>query len=446
VRPSCSCGSRASPRRAHDDHRVVVRPVRLESVSTDPAAPTRIGITLPDVVHRVEAGERLRLTVATTDQAFANLREPGSVHHLDSTDARLDAARPWPRAGRRGAEPAAAPSVATGCAPCGTRPRRRAARRTDPRCGSSRLAVVGSRAACAAPPLAPVADRLARHGRRSGSGRHARSREGVRGRHARRRRARPHRRGRSGRRAPRPQRCREDDDAAHAPRAHRADRGQRRAVRRADAPRSPRARAGRRARRGAGARARSLGPRQPRALLASRWTTARGGGPRWAMSVADLGPAIDRPVRAYSHGMAQRLAIAQALLGRPELLVLDEPTDGLDPEQIRAMRRLLVRLGAEGHTVLVSSHLLAEVEQTCTHAVVVLGGKVVACRTGVRARCARSHARRRGRRPRPGTRVLAGVAGVDRRRTRGRAGSSSRSTSRGAPRTSSRRSSPRACA
>jgi ABC-2 type transport system ATP-binding protein len=98
----------------------------------------------------------------------------------------------------------------------------------------------------------------------------------------------------------------------------------------------------------------------------------------WAMSVADLGSAIDRPVRAYSHGMAQRLAIAQALLGRPELLVLDEPTDGLDPEQIRAMRRLLVRLGAEGHTVLVSSHLLAEVEQTCTHAVVVLAGRVVA--------------------------------------------------------------------
>jgi ABC-2 type transport system ATP-binding protein len=98
----------------------------------------------------------------------------------------------------------------------------------------------------------------------------------------------------------------------------------------------------------------------------------------WALSIADLGAAIHRPVRTYSHGMAQRLGIAQALLGRPELLVLDEPTDGLDPEQIRAMRRLLVRLGAEGHTVLVSSHLLAEVEQTCTHAVVVLGGRVVA--------------------------------------------------------------------
>jgi len=98
----------------------------------------------------------------------------------------------------------------------------------------------------------------------------------------------------------------------------------------------------------------------------------------WALEVADLGAAVDRPVRAYSHGMAQRLAIAQALLGRPELLVLDEPTDGLDPEQIRRMRRLLARLGAEGHTVLVSSHLLAEVEQTCTHAVVMARGRVVA--------------------------------------------------------------------
>jgi ABC-2 type transport system ATP-binding protein len=54
-------------------------PVRLESVARDPAAPTRVGITLPDVVHRLEPGERLRLTIATTDQAYANLREPGTV-------------------------------------------------------------------------------------------------------------------------------------------------------------------------------------------------------------------------------------------------------------------------------------------------------------------------------------------------------------------------------
>jgi ABC-2 type transport system ATP-binding protein len=94
----------------------------------------------------------------------------------------------------------------------------------------------------------------------------------------------------------------------------------------------------------------------------------------WALEVAALGDAIGKSVRTYSHGMKQRLAIAQALLGRPELLVLDEPTDGLDPEQIRAMRRLLSRLGAEGHTVLVSSHLLAEVEQLCTHVAVMQSG------------------------------------------------------------------------
>jgi ABC-2 type transport system ATP-binding protein len=98
----------------------------------------------------------------------------------------------------------------------------------------------------------------------------------------------------------------------------------------------------------------------------------------WALEVAGLGDAIDKPVRTYSHGMKQRLAIAQALLGRPELLVLDEPTDGLDPEQIRAMRELLARLGHEGHTVLVSSHLLSEVEQMCTHVAVVQRGRLLA--------------------------------------------------------------------
>lgn len=97
-----------------------------------------------------------------------------------------------------------------------------------------------------------------------------------------------------------------------------------------------------------------------------------------SLGIADLGAAIDKPTRTYSHGMRQRLAIAQALLGRPEVLILDEPTDGLDPEQIRAMRELLARLGQQGHTILVSSHLLGEVEQMCTHAAVLNAGKVVA--------------------------------------------------------------------
>jgi ABC-2 type transport system ATP-binding protein len=83
-------------------------------------------------------------------------------------------------------------------------------------------------------------------------------------------------------------------------------------------------------------------------------------------------------VKTYSHGMKQRLAVAQAMLGLPELLVLDEPTDGLDPPQIAEMRHVLQRYAVDGRAVLVSSHLLAEVEQTCTHAVVLHKGRVVA--------------------------------------------------------------------
>src|SRR5690606_25377266 len=90
-----------------------------------------------------------------------------------------------------------------------------------------------------------------------------------------------------------------------------------------------------------------------------------------ALEIAGLGAALDRPVRTYSQGMRQRLAIAQAMLGLPDLLVLDEPTNGLDPPQIAEMRRVLTRYAAGGRTVIVSSHLLAEVEQTCTHVVVM---------------------------------------------------------------------------
>ena len=97
-----------------------------------------------------------------------------------------------------------------------------------------------------------------------------------------------------------------------------------------------------------------------------------------AIEIAGLGDSIHRRTKAYSHGMRQRLAIAQAMLGLPELLVLDEPTDGLDPPQIAEMRRVLKRYATDGRAVLVSSHLLAEVEQTCTHAVVVNKGLIVA--------------------------------------------------------------------
>ncbi|MEV6487575.1 ATP-binding cassette domain-containing protein, partial [Actinoplanes sp. NPDC051633] len=97
-----------------------------------------------------------------------------------------------------------------------------------------------------------------------------------------------------------------------------------------------------------------------------------------ALEIAGLGDSIHRRTKNYSHGMKQRLAIAQAMLGMPELLVLDEPTDGLDPPQIAEMRRVLKRYATGGRAVLVSSHLLAEVEQTCTHAVVVNKGRIVA--------------------------------------------------------------------
>jgi ABC-2 type transport system ATP-binding protein len=96
-----------------------------------------------------------------------------------------------------------------------------------------------------------------------------------------------------------------------------------------------------------------------------------------ALAVAALGGAVDRPVKSYSHGMKQRLGIAQAMLGMPDLLILDEPTNGLDPPQIAAMRPILRRYADTGRTVVISSHLLAEVEMTCTHVIVMHAGRVI---------------------------------------------------------------------
>ncbi|MFG2800152.1 alpha/beta fold hydrolase [Streptomyces pseudovenezuelae] len=96
-----------------------------------------------------------------------------------------------------------------------------------------------------------------------------------------------------------------------------------------------------------------------------------------ALEIAGLGDALSRAVRTYSQGMRQRLAIAQAMLGLPDLLILDEPTNGLDPPQIREMREVMIRYAAAGRTVIVSSHLLSEVEQSCTHLVVMDHGKLV---------------------------------------------------------------------
>ena len=80
----------------------------------------------------------------------------------------------------------------------------------------------------------------------------------------------------------------------------------------------------------------------------------------------------------YSLGMKQRLGVAAALLKDPALVVLDEPTNGLDPAGMRDMRRLVRRLGAEGRTVLLSSHLLGEVQQVCDRVGIISGGRLIA--------------------------------------------------------------------
>jgi ABC-2 type transport system ATP-binding protein len=85
-----------------------------------------------------------------------------------------------------------------------------------------------------------------------------------------------------------------------------------------------------------------------------------------------------RPVKAWSTGMRQRLGLAAALLRAPRLLVLDEPTNGLDPHGMREVRDLLVELVGAGTTVFLSSHLLAEVELVCTRAAIVDRGRLVA--------------------------------------------------------------------
>lgn len=86
----------------------------------------------------------------------------------------------------------------------------------------------------------------------------------------------------------------------------------------------------------------------------------------------------DSKVRTYSHGMRARLALAQALLPQPELLILDEPSDGLDPEGIHEMRQTILRLHRDlGLTILLSSHFLSEVEQLCTRIAVLNRGRMV---------------------------------------------------------------------
>jgi ABC-type multidrug transport system ATPase subunit len=97
-----------------------------------------------------------------------------------------------------------------------------------------------------------------------------------------------------------------------------------------------------------------------------------------ALDLAGLGPDIDRRVKGYSMGMKQRLVLAQALMRQPDVLILDEPANGLDPAEVRALREHLTGRAAAGAAVLVSSHQLAEVQQLATHIVVMNHGRLVA--------------------------------------------------------------------
>jgi ABC-2 type transport system ATP-binding protein len=129
-----------------------------------------------------------------------------------------------------------------------------------------------------------------------------------------------------------------------------------------------------------------------------------------------LSTAGDKRVKAYSQGMRQRLGIALALLGRPDLLVLDEPTNGLDPAGMREVRLLLRRLADSGTTVFVSSHLLAEVEAMCDRVGVLSRGRLVAEGPPGNLRGSAEHLRIEVGDPVPAVAILrdlAGVAGID---------------------------------
>jgi len=111
----------------------------------------------------------------------------------------------------------------------------------------------------------------------------------------------------------------------------------------------------------------------PRARADARIVTALG--------LVDLGSVGDRAAKGYSTGMRQRLGIALALFADPPILILDEPVNGLDPAGIVEIRDLLLALARDGRTVLVSSHLLTEVEKTCDRVTIVDRGRIVATGT-----------------------------------------------------------------
>lgn len=97
------------------------------------------------------------------------------------------------------------------------------------------------------------------------------------------------------------------------------------------------------------------------------------------LELVDLLSRKRSPFKTYSLGMKQRLAIASALLNDPEILILDEPTNGLDPQGIRKIRDIIQHIAKSGTTILLASHLLDEVEKVCTHVIVLRKGKMLYC-------------------------------------------------------------------
>jgi len=122
----------------------------------------------------------------------------------------------------------------------------------------------------------------------------------------------------------------------------------------------------------------NLSARQNLRLLARLTGTVDDDRIREVLDIVDLTDRADDKVKAYSRGMRQRLGIAQALLDRPQLLILDEPTSSLDPSGIRDIRQLIIHLAAkEKITVFLSSHILHEVEQMCTDVAVIHQGRLI---------------------------------------------------------------------
>lgn len=98
-----------------------------------------------------------------------------------------------------------------------------------------------------------------------------------------------------------------------------------------------------------------------------------------ALGESGLGTALDRPYRAYSHGMRYRLGLASAMMGHPDLLLLDEPTTGLDPTHVDEISSTIRAQAAAGVTIILSSHDLGFIQAICTHVALLIGGRVTTC-------------------------------------------------------------------